>query len=659
MKYLGIEPKRPRIARLRLHRLRGLRAAARQQGGDPRRLPRAPSRSSTSARSPRRTSDDYDDRPDRRRDHAAPTRSSGCKRSASRPSVLVALGSCACFGGVNRLKNAFDLDEANREVYGDHPKETLPTRAVKEVVAGGPGDPRLPGLQGRGRADRPAPGLGRALPASRPTRSAWSASSASRSACSTRGSSASGRSPAAGCNAPCPAGGLGCWGCRGPAADPNYEEFLAIARRARLRRATRSTSGSSFFGGFEGVAMKIDLNVDVHHLDPGRGSRQHPRPGRERQARGGPLGRGGDAALLRGDAQGQALHHGRDPDRADLRHLLHRPLPGQPAGHRERLRRRRSPRPRPSCGCWPSTARRCRATSCTSSSWPRRTSSASPASLPLLETQARGRRPGRAAQGAGQPPLRRGRRPHHPPGLAPGRRRGHDARPATAARRCATSSTRSLDDLDGDRRALRRPSRSPTSRARPSSSRSRARTTTPSSAAGWSRPTASSSAERDYLAMTNEYVDRRQHLQVVQALARVLRRRRPGPLQQQPPSCCTPRRARRPSALGLAPVCHNPFMNNVAQLVECVHVRPRLDPPDRRARSASRPAETHGPGDAPGRRRASARSRCRAASSTTTTSTTTTGRIVRANCVIPTTQNNANIHHDLQRLVEQLRRRRA
>ena len=29
------------------------------------------------------------------------------------------------------------------------------------------------------------------------------------------------------------------------------------------------------------------------------------------------------------------------------------------------------------------------------------------------------------------------------------------------------------------------------------------------------------------------------------------------------------------------------------------------------------------------------------------------GRVVRANCVIPTTQNNANIHHDLEALVKQ------
>lgn len=59
-----------------------------------------------------------------------------------RAKVLVALGSCACYGGVNKLKNAFDLDEANREVYGDDPKETLPVRPIKDVV---PVDFEIPG----------------------------------------------------------------------------------------------------------------------------------------------------------------------------------------------------------------------------------------------------------------------------------------------------------------------------------------------------------------------------------------------------------------------------------------------------------------------------------------------------------------------------------
>ena len=48
--------------------------------------------------------------------------------------MLVALGSCACFGGVNRMKNAMDLAEANRIVYGDAPKETAAVRPVGDVV---------------------------------------------------------------------------------------------------------------------------------------------------------------------------------------------------------------------------------------------------------------------------------------------------------------------------------------------------------------------------------------------------------------------------------------------------------------------------------------------------------------------------------------------
>jgi coenzyme F420-reducing hydrogenase gamma subunit len=53
-----------------------------------------------------------------------------------------------------------------------------------------------------------------------------------------------------GCNAPCPAGGLGCWGCRGPAEETNMEEFLAIARRRGFASAELDER-LAFFGGFE------------------------------------------------------------------------------------------------------------------------------------------------------------------------------------------------------------------------------------------------------------------------------------------------------------------------------------------------------------------------------------------------------------------------
>jgi len=56
----------------------------------------------------------------------------------SRAKVLIALGACATMGGVNKLKNNFDLDEVKRCVYGRDAHaphlETAMTKGVDEVV---------------------------------------------------------------------------------------------------------------------------------------------------------------------------------------------------------------------------------------------------------------------------------------------------------------------------------------------------------------------------------------------------------------------------------------------------------------------------------------------------------------------------------------------
>lgn len=56
----------------------------------------------------------------------------------SRAKVLIALGACATIGGVNKLKNNFDLEDVKKYVYGrDAGKphlETALTKAVDEVV---------------------------------------------------------------------------------------------------------------------------------------------------------------------------------------------------------------------------------------------------------------------------------------------------------------------------------------------------------------------------------------------------------------------------------------------------------------------------------------------------------------------------------------------
>ena len=56
----------------------------------------------------------------------------------SRAKILIAIGACATMGGVNKLKNAFDLDEVRECVYGADGRmehlDTSMTKAVDEVV---------------------------------------------------------------------------------------------------------------------------------------------------------------------------------------------------------------------------------------------------------------------------------------------------------------------------------------------------------------------------------------------------------------------------------------------------------------------------------------------------------------------------------------------
>jgi coenzyme F420-reducing hydrogenase alpha subunit len=101
----------------------------------------------------------------------------------------------------------------------------------------------------------------------------------------------------------------------------------------------------------------------------------------------------------------------------------------------------------------------------------------------------------------------------------------------------------------------------------------------------------------------------------------------------------------------LAPVCYNPYMNNVAQLVECVHVvhdsiriiNELVDAGNRETMVPVTPRAGRGVGAVEVPRGILYHEY----------EYDEHGRIVRADCVIPTTQNNANIHHDLHALVKQ------
>jgi coenzyme F420-reducing hydrogenase gamma subunit len=169
----------------------------------------------------------------------------------ARAKVLVAMGSCACFGGVNKLKNAYNLEEANREVYGNDPKPTLPVRPIRDVVAV---DMEIPGCPvSKAEVERivqhviwDVPYKFPAYPVCLECKQRYTV------CCFEHGRLCLGSITKGGCDAPCPAGGLGCWGCRGPAADPNIEEFFSLAKERGFGDREISER-MNFFGAFEGA----------------------------------------------------------------------------------------------------------------------------------------------------------------------------------------------------------------------------------------------------------------------------------------------------------------------------------------------------------------------------------------------------------------------
>jgi len=155
--------------------------------------------------------------------------------------------------------------------------------------------------------------------------------------------------------------------------------------------------------------------------------------------------------------------------------------------------------------------------------------------------------------------------------------------------------------------------------------------------------------ERDYLAMTNEFVDDNNTSKwcklsrdsfAVGALARF----------NNNYDLLHPEAKKVASVLGLKPVNHNPFMNNVAQLVETAHVvyesiryiDELLDSDLGQTMTPVAPKAGLGVGAVEVPRGILYHSY----------EYDKNGRIVRANCIIPTTQNNLNIHLDMKALAK-------
>ena len=167
------------------------------------------------------------------------------------------------------------------------------------------------------------------------------------------------------------------------------------------------------------------------------------------------------------------------------------------------------------------------------------------------------------------------------------------------------------------------------------------------------RVMSSDGVERDsmeYLSITNEYVDPdntskwtklSRESYAVGALARV----------NNNYALLRPEAVKAAEAMKLSPVCHNPFMNNVAQVVESVHAAYEIirlidelaDSDLRLLMGDVVPVAGEGVGAVEAPRGILFHHY----------DYDDTGRIIKANCVVPTTQNNANIHLDIQSFARQ------
>jgi coenzyme F420-reducing hydrogenase gamma subunit len=165
------------------------------------------------------------------------------RRVRERAKCLIALGSCAVWGGVIALDRLFDRAGLVRDIYGDAGAafDTLPARAVHEVV---PVDYSITGCPIE--ADEFLGAVSQLLQGYPPVVQQTPVCADCRMqevGCLLLdlGLPCAGAVTLGGCHARCPALGVPCIGCRGPAPDANVEGTLAafVARGIPLEEARR------------------------------------------------------------------------------------------------------------------------------------------------------------------------------------------------------------------------------------------------------------------------------------------------------------------------------------------------------------------------------------------------------------------------------------
>ena len=192
------------------------------------------------------------------------------KKIRRQAATLVAFGSCACFGGVNQLKNRFaDAEWVRRQVYGDFPvaseDEVRPLSAFVDVdlqVFGCPVSKR--------EVERIVVDLVVGKVVRHPKYPVCLECKQNGSICLyDLGEACLGPVTRAGCDAWCTSNRCGCWGCRGPADGANVGELIRIMKRRGFKAET-IIDRLETFGGFAAHVAE----VRTRRGSPGGGRKQ-------------------------------------------------------------------------------------------------------------------------------------------------------------------------------------------------------------------------------------------------------------------------------------------------------------------------------------------------------------------------------------------------
>ncbi len=164
--------------------------------------------------------------------------------------ILVAFGSCACFGGVNQLMNRFnDLDWVKHQVYGDFAIDILEATPLAAHVTV---DLDIYGCPvKKEEVEKIVTNLVVGKSIVHPRYPVCMECKANQNLCLFElGEPCLGPVTRAGCDSWCPSNRRGCWGCRGPAEVTNIKQLEEVMAKYGFSREALFDR-LECFGGFQ------------------------------------------------------------------------------------------------------------------------------------------------------------------------------------------------------------------------------------------------------------------------------------------------------------------------------------------------------------------------------------------------------------------------